>query len=106
MDGDVRRLFEAVEARQAAAAETEEWMVLLTTDHGGSARSSMARPVATAFDGLEDAAFGQLACEGVHGLLEAAGHAEWAAAVQRFCRVCPELTDRDKKRKRECTNQC
>ena len=58
---------------------------------GGASLEQLARPSA---------------CEGVHGLLEAAGHAEWAAAVQRFCRVCPELTDRDKKRKRECTNQC
>ena len=30
----------------------------------------------------------------------------WVHAVDRFCHACPELTDRSKKHKRECTNQC
>ena len=46
------------------------------------------------------------ACHGVRGMLEAAGHAQWAARTDDFCVRCRELTDRSKKRKKECTNQC
>ena len=76
MEKNVRRIFDAVEARQAAAADSEEWLVLVTTDHGGSARASMDRSVATQFDGLVDNAFGQLECEGVHGLSNLPMHSQ------------------------------
>ena len=33
-------------------------------------------------------------------------HAKLGGAVRKFRRVCPELTDRSKRRKRECTNVC
>ena len=46
------------------------------------------------------------ACNGVRGMLEAAGHAQWATHTDDFCVRCRELTDRSKKRKKECTNQC
>ena len=44
-------------------------------------------------------------CRGVRALLQGA-QPGWAEAVERFCRRCSELTDRDKRHKRECTNQC
>ena len=49
--------------------------MLVTTDHGGSARASMERPIATRFDRLRNGnAFGQRAVEGVHGMQELKAH--------------------------------
>ena len=46
------------------------------------------------------------ACHSVRSMLEAAGHTQWARSTDDFCKRCRELTDRSKKRRRECTNQC
>jgi len=39
------------------------------------------------------------------GLLDAT-HPQLATSMRQFASQCPELTDRSKRRKRECTNVC
>lgn len=79
----VARLLEAVAARQAAMSESEEWMVIVTTDHGGSARASMEQPVTQRFDALRGGdAYGQRQCEGVHGLASLRAHTNTVLLVR------------------------
>ena len=68
-------LLDAVAARRDAAADAEEWMVLVGTDHGGSARRSMDTATSERFDALRGGdAYGQRGMVGVHGLASLRAH--------------------------------
>ena len=66
----MERAFKAVHARRAAFPEEEDWLIVLTTDHGGTARDSMSTAMQGAFACCDASgqAYGQADCEGVHGL--------------------------------------
>ena len=59
-------LLHAVETRRTLG---EDWLVLLTTDHGGTARSDLDLGITRRFDGSDlNAGISQKACDGIHGL--------------------------------------
>jgi hypothetical protein len=67
----VRKYMQMIEAvdealapllKAAEDAAHEDWLVLVTTDHGGTARSALARAQQQDLDRAQDG------CEGVHGL--------------------------------------
>lgn len=67
-DARVGRLLEAVADRERILGE--DWLVLVTTDHGGSARVNMAESVQEEFDAMpaSHAGVDQEHAEGVHGM--------------------------------------
>ena len=68
VDTELAPLIECIRRREAKLHE--DWLLLITTDHGGSARSCMPTGQELAFDlalGLHQG-ISQHECEGVHGL--------------------------------------
>ncbi|GMI10021.1 hypothetical protein TrVE_jg4386 [Triparma verrucosa] len=67
IDVRVSEIFNAVLAREARLG-TEEWLIVVCTDHGGTSRLNMTSSE-DRFDETDGGnAFGQRDCEGVHGL--------------------------------------
>ena len=85
-------------ARAAGSSVDEEWLVVVTTDHGGSARKSTGRAVGRRFDALRGGdAYGQRHYEGVHGDAQLKAHAATFLLTKAPPRVDPggEILDDD-----------
>ena len=67
VDKLVERAWNVVRERRRKY-KNEDWLVVMTTDHGGSARTCMPDCMKNRLDACIDAGYGQRACEGVHGL--------------------------------------
>ena len=94
----------------AAVAASARAVRALLDPNGAHAASRVVRlrlrmPPTSVLLAREGAGGSQPECKGLQTLLGEA-HPELAHAVHRFCWSCPELTDRSKKAKRECSNTC
>jgi len=82
VDGQVGRLLSAIERRKAAVRDAglaeEDWLVVVTTDHGGTAQARMPREMRRAFADCACVQKGipQTGLRGVHGLRELLQHTQ------------------------------
>ena len=74
MDASVKRIWDCIRALREDERRNEEWLIIMTTDHGGTSRSDMPRAMQERMDCARDCGYGQRKCEGVHGLGDCACH--------------------------------
>lgn len=78
IDGQVGRLLDCLERRTGAGGIAEDWLVVVTTDHGGTSQHRMPPSMRRAFKecGCVQLGIPQTSLPGVHGLRDAEQHTQ------------------------------